>query len=79
MKNLIKNVGKTYSLQIVLALIAIPIGIIIGLIDTIFGKVLLMITSFRDLHPQYLIPFLPLAGIIIVFFYTRFGEKAVKV
>lgn len=78
MKNIAKNVWKIYSAQILLGLLGIPIGIIIGIIDTGFGLMLLKLTAFRQLHPQYLIPFLPIAGVIIAYFYKQHGGKSSK-
>lgn len=78
MKQRMKNVWQNYSIQMLLGLLAVPIGIIIGFIDTGFGLTLLKLTELRQLHPQYLIPFLPIAGIVIVYFYQRFGESSRK-
>lgn len=78
MIKLVKHVGKTYSVQIILGIIGIPIGIIIGIIDTGFGQILLKITEIRQLHAQYLIPFLPIAGICISYCYMHFGGKSSK-
>lgn len=78
MKTRMKHVGQTYASQLLLGLWGIPIGLLVGLIDTGFGMVLLKLTAFRDLHPQYLIPFLPAAGIVIAYCYLRFGGKSSK-
>ena len=61
---------------ILCALIAVPIGAVIGAVDTLFGRVLLAITDIRGEYPFYLIPFLAFAGILIVFCYTRYGGKS---
>lgn len=73
-----KNTIKYYINLIIFILIAIPIGAMIGIIDTIFGKILLDITAFRDTYTLYLIPFLSIAGVIIVYFYKKFGGKSNK-
>lgn len=78
MKRLLNNVRETYLSQIILGLLAIPAGIIIGIIDTGFGTLLLKITEVRELYPQYLIPFLPVAGILIAYCYMHFGGKSSK-
>lgn len=78
MKNNTIKILKNYSNLLLLGLVAIPIGIIIGIIDTIFGKILLNITAFRDTYPLYLIPFLAIAGVIIVYCYQKFGGKSSK-
>lgn len=72
----IKRIGNSYSNILILALIAIPIGVIIGVIDSAFGQVLLKISDVRDSYPQYFIPFLPIAGAVIAFCYHRFGGKS---
>ena len=42
------------------ALSALLLGIAIGAIDAVFGRVLLFITDFRSAHVVVLLPFLPL-------------------
>ena len=43
---------------LLLVLIAVPIGAVIGMIDALFGRVLLWITAVRVEHIYWLIPFL---------------------
>ena len=69
------RIGETYRTIAILALIGIPIGIAVGAIDALFGRVLLAITAFRDAHPWQLIPFLALAGVAIAWAYRRFGKN----
>ena len=57
---------------------AIPVGAAIGAVDSFFGQILLKITDIRDANPLYYIPFLPLAGIVIVYCYQKFGGKSSK-
>ena len=78
MKKTVKNLCYSYSTQLMLGLAGIPLGLAVGALDTVFGKVLLEISSFRDLHPVYLLPFLPAAGIVIAFCYLRFGGQSSK-
>lgn len=78
MKKTVKNLCYSYSTQLMLGLAGIPLGLAIGALDTVFGKVLLEISSFRDLHPVYLLPFLPVAGIVIAFCYLKFGGQSSK-
>lgn len=61
-----------------LLLAALGIGLIVGTVDTIFGRVLLLLGEVRDAHPAYFIPFLALAGLIIIYLYTHFGKNAQK-
>ncbi|MCI5883925.1 MAG: chloride channel protein [Eubacterium sp.] len=60
------------------ALFAVLIGAAVGVIDAIFGRGLLRITAFRENHFSYLIPFLPLAGVWIVWGYRRFSRESLK-
>ncbi|WP_317367002.1 chloride channel protein [uncultured Tyzzerella sp.] len=69
---------KHYKNLFILALIGIPIGTIVGILDTIFGKILLKITDVRETFPLLLIPFLSLCGVIIVYCYNKFGGKSIK-
>lgn len=41
-------------------------------------KGLIYITEFRDSHALYLIPFLTLAGLLIVYIYKNFGKDSQK-
>lgn len=74
----LKNVLISYKTELLLAVIGIPIGIIIGIIDSVFGQVLLKLSDIREMYYPYLIFFLPIVGMIIVFFYNRFGGKSGK-
>lgn len=71
-----------YNVQImnslILTLISIPVGLIIGAVDTLFGRVLLAIGDIRNTNLLYCIPFLAIAGLLIVFCYTKFGGKSSK-
>ncbi len=73
-----KNICKSYSRLFLLAMIGIPIGIVIGAMETLFGKVLLQITDVRNEYKMYLIPLLPIAGAFIVYVYTTFGKNTGK-
>ena len=54
--------------------VGIPIGIIVGVICALFGRVLLAIGAFRDSHVALLLPFLALMGLAIVFAYRTWGK-----
>lgn len=58
--------------------IAIVIGIIVGAIDTLFEKVLSEINNIRNNNVFLLIPFLPLAGVLIAFTYSKIGKNSIK-
>lgn len=75
---MILDMGKK-SLQILRsAAAALLIGVIVGAIDAVFGRGLLAITDFRTEHFKYLIPFLPVAGLLIVWLYRSFSEVSQK-
>ena len=78
MKAKITKIYNTYKTLIILGMIGIPIGAVVGVIDTIFGEVLLKIGATREMNPTYFIIFLPLAGIIIAYCYSKFGGKSAK-
>ena len=48
-------------LQLKYAVLAVVVGICVGIVDTIFGRGLLAISDLRTAHWRYLLPFLPLA------------------
>lgn len=60
------------------AVVALIIGIIVGIIDTIFGKGLILIGEIRNDYFWYLVPFLPIAGILITWLYHHFNELSLK-
>jgi H+/Cl- antiporter ClcA len=74
----LKKISSNYRDVFLLSFIAIIIGIIVGAIDTLFGRVLLEITDIRSNYIFQLIPFLPLAGIIIIFTYSKIGKNSIK-
>lgn len=59
-------------------ILAFIIGIVVGIIDTIFGKGLILIGQIRNKYFWYLIPFLPLSGITIVYLYHRFSKISLQ-
>ena len=58
--------------------LALIIGIIVGIIDTIFGKGLILIGEIRNNYFWYLGPFLPIAGLLITWLYHHFNELSLK-
>ncbi|KPJ22662.1 voltage-gated chloride channel family protein [Streptococcus phocae] len=64
--------------NLILAALALPIGLVIGAIDYVFGQGLLEISAFRQQHLLYLVPFLALAGLVIVYSYHHYGKSAKK-
>ena len=63
---------------ILYAVLAVVIGVIIGAVDALFGRGLIYITETRDANPLYFLPFLALAGLLIVYVYQRFGKDSQK-
>ena len=57
---------------------AVIVGIIVGAIDALFGRVLIAISDFRTIHYQYLLPFLPIAGLVITAMYYAFSKASLK-
>ena len=57
--------GLSYLHLVMLSLYAILLGVLVGLIDAVFGRVLIGLSEFRDLHLFYLVPALPLSGLLI--------------
>ena len=75
MDHRLKHATKTYGGLLIMGVVAIPIGLIVGAIDAVFGRTLLAIGSFRDAHLALLLPFLALAGLVIVFCYKKWGKN----
>ncbi|WP_199572838.1 hypothetical protein [Collinsella sp. AM44-11] len=70
----IKRLVNTYSGLVLMGAVGIPIGVIVGAICALFGRVLLAIGAFRDEHITLLLPFLALMGLAIVFAYRTWGK-----
>lgn len=63
---------KNYKHLLLLSALAVPIGLFIGLIETIFGKGIELFTSFRtSTIPLIWYCLLPLAGIITIWLYKK--------
>lgn len=59
-------------------LLAVVVGIIVGAIDALFGRVLFFITDFRTEHYKILLPFLPIAGLLITYMYNKCSKESLK-
>ena len=77
-KKLNDNEDYSYLLLLKLVLVSIVIGLLVGFVDTVFGRVLLFLSNFRTEHFNYLIPFLGIIGLLIVFLYQKADERASK-
>ncbi|NQJ69014.1 voltage-gated chloride channel protein [Streptococcus suis] len=58
-----------------LLLFSVLMGLIAGLVTTFFGKILLEIGQVRSEYFDYLVPFLALAGLVVVFVYQKWGKE----
>jgi H+/Cl- antiporter ClcA len=63
---------------LLLFLLSAVVGLFAGSICALFGRVLLLITSFRYNHPFQLIPFLAFGGYAIVFMYQKWGKNSMR-
>ena len=72
----ISRTCRQISNHILPCLLALPMGAAVGAVDALFGRILLAVGSFRDSHVIALLPFLPIAGILITWLYKKFGNKA---
>ncbi len=75
---MVRKVIENYREILYHTLISAIIGIIVGVIVTIFGMVLLKVSEIRDNNIFFFIPFLPLAGVIIVLLYKKFSSTSLK-
>ena len=78
LKNIKESYQHSYFLYLKLIIAGIIIGLIVGIIDTIFGRGLLWIGDIRKEYLYYFVPFLALAGLLIVFIYQKFAGKTGK-
>ena len=78
LKNIKESYQYSYFLYLRLIVAGIIIGFIVGIIDTIFGRGLLLIGNIRKEYLYYFVPFLALAGLLIVFIYKKFAGRAKK-
>lgn len=63
-----------YRTLIILGIAGLPIGIAVGAIDALFGRVLLFVGGVRDAHLMYALPLLPFGGALVVWAYRSFGK-----
>lgn len=74
----LKNTLAAYRDMIVLLLIALPLGVLVGAICAVFGRVLLAVTDIQMEHAGWFLPFLGVVGAGIVWCYRRFGGQSGK-
>lgn len=63
---------------IVLGVSSILIGLIVGILDTMFGRVLLSLSHFRTEHFTPLIFFLAPAGMLFVYLFSSYGKTSTQ-
>lgn len=73
-----EKTGEKMKRSFQYALLAVATGVLVGILDTIFGRGLLMISDIRNLHYRYLILFLPVAGLAIAWLYQHFNKESLK-
>ncbi|WP_394921946.1 chloride channel protein [uncultured Robinsoniella sp.] len=73
-----KRALQSYRDILILCIAASVIGVIVGMLDAGFGEVLLWITGQRERHPFLFIPFLPLAGALMIGAYQKAGKNCLK-
>lgn len=69
---------QTMAVKGKLLCLAVILGVIIGALDALFGRVLLAITAFRGPHVLWLVPFLGVAGWLSIWAYQRYSEESLK-
>jgi len=75
---MLSKLYKEYRDIFILGIIAVFVGVLVGAIDTVFGKGLLEITGFRQENFTKLIPFLAIAGVFIIYLYKKVGKNCIK-
>ena len=60
------------------SIVAIIVGIATGVFMGIFGRMLYMINGIRDPNIRYLLPFLPIAGLFIVYAFQKYSYESSK-
>lgn len=60
------------------SIVAILVGITVGVAMGLFGRVLYAINGFRDSNIRYILPFLPIAGLLIVYAFKKYGVESSK-
>lgn len=76
MKTRVGGFCKKWFALPVLTIAALFLGAAVGALTAFFGQVLLAVSSLRDSHPLYIVPFLALAGALIVIAYKKWGNGA---
>ena len=70
--------NKHWKQNGLLLLLSLIIGLLVGALDALFGRILLFVTDFRGQHFFYLIPFLAIAGMLFMALYQKYGGKSLR-
>lgn len=79
---LIQRQGQA-SVQVILGLVimvlaSLLIGLVVGSLDAIFGRVLLYLSNLRSRHFYFFIPFLAPVGMLFMLFFQKYGGESKK-
>lgn len=67
---------KKFKEILICSLLAVVIGIVLGFMSGMFGRAIDGIEQFRDDHYIWLLPFLGLAGVLILFMYKHISPNS---
>lgn len=62
--------------EIGMLIFSVIVGSLVGILEVVFGEILLLVTDWRIEYFGILIVLLPIIGLMIQFFYTRLGGKS---
>lgn len=68
---------EKYQQILVSILIGICVGAIVSVFDVIFAKGLVITNLVQNEYTNYLLPFLPAAGVAVIFLYEKFGKDCI--
>ena len=75
MKEELKKSLRTYGALLLLGVTGVPLGAAVGLIEALFCRLLLKVTAVRVAHLFWCLPFLAMAGLVIVAVNQKFGGR----
>ena len=59
-------------------LLALIVGPLVGILEAVFGRVLGFVLNINKSNFNILVPFLPLAGLLIIYMYNRYSKQSLK-
>ena len=75
MKEELKKSLRTYGALLLLGVTGVPLGAAVGLIEALFCRLLLKVTAVRVAHLFWCLPFLAMAGLLIVGVNQKIGGR----